>query len=214
MLNRTFVVMAAVTLALGGCEQRTQDKSDIKQVFTTYYDCNNGRDGAGLMDIFTDATFDRYGELVKLGLDGRPEQVRALTFMEKREVLTMRIKGRRADLEGMDGRRYVEHATSSGWYVLPEDQRSVDTLEDFRFEGESVARPMLVSDGEWTQIRPRFVKENGRWKLDEFSIAPALERLLRSQAKDLGMTAEEILIFELEEQFEKPLDDSIWQPMR
>lgn len=211
---RIVLLTALISFVLAGCEQRTQDKAQIKRVFADFETCNNSSDGPGAVAALASDTLDRYGELVKLALNGTPEQVRALGPMEMYEIVIMRFRGSRAELAKLDGPGYVDFAVSRGWWVIPAEDRSADTLEDIAFKGPNEASAMLVSDGERTQIRVRFVKEDGAWKLDEFSQAAGIDKNIRRAAREEGMSQSEFIVAELEERLGKDIPGTVWEPMK
>lgn len=216
MLFRTgIIVLAALsTMLVSGCEQRTEDKAQIKRTYADFETCSNSRDGAGAEAVLAAATLEHYGELVKIGLSGTPEQVKARDPMDKYEIVIMRFQGSRNDLAALDGRGYVRHAVSHGWWAVPADDRSSQTLEDMAFKGPDEATAMLVSNGTRTQVHVRFLREEGVWKFDEFFQAAGFDKNVRRQAKEAGMSESDFVIADLEERLAKDIPGTVWEPMK
>lgn len=203
------VIAALIHGVLGGCEQRTEDKRDIKMVMAALDTCNNTSDGKGILEVFNEASIERYGPLVKLALSAKASEIRALGPNEQMEVLRMRCRATKAEVAKMDGRQYVEFATSKGWYVTPRENRTTDTLTDFEFKGDE-ARARLVSDDERTGVKLRFVKENGAWRYDEADAMPQYDRHIRAFVKEQGMTMDEWVEGVLAEELKKDFPKAAW----
>jgi hypothetical protein len=215
MLTRILPLLLPLLLLplLTGCDAHLDDTREIREVYADLEFCYNARDGAKVVTLLTRDTFDHYDRLLKLGLDAKPDEVRALPPMDKMEVLRMRLLGRSAELARMNGRQYIEFATSQGWYITPPDERTDDRLERFRF-GAGEATAELVMDGWRTGARFRFVKEDGAWKIDEPVSLASWDSVFRQIARDEGMTVDELIFDLLEDEVGHEIPESVWQPMR
>lgn len=213
MLHRTLTALLASLLLLAGCGKNAEDKAQIREVVARLDNANNSSDGATAAAIFTDETFRFYEQLLPIGLNGTEGQVRALPSAEMLEVLLMRARGTRKELEKLDGRGYVEYGTSKGWYVTPPADRTEDTLRNWQF-GNGWAKAEVVSDGEPTGIVNRFEKVDGAWKIDERDSFASVSRLLDKLASEAGVERTDFVLLVLEERLGEPVPGSVWKPMK
>jgi hypothetical protein len=206
------VVLGFVAGARAG--DREKDKERMQQLWKELERCNNERDGDKVVAVFSKESFKNNERIVKLALDGTKEQVKAAGPHTRVEVFRIRMLAKRADVEKLNGRGYVRWATSQGWYVTPADERTAQTLDDFRFNAagtEATAR--LVEDGDPTEIRLRFVKEEAGWKYDEAHSYGEYDRVLRKIAKEEKMTEDDVVEEVLETETGKKVPESVWNPM-
>lgn len=211
------VALFLVVLGLGltGCDARQEDKDEINQLLFDLNYYNNAANGAAIVEVFDEDSFRHNEELLKAGLDGSEKEVRALPISDRLEVLRMRARATRAELEKLDGRGYAQFSTSRGWYITPPKERSEDALERFRFsEDGKEAWAYLVVDGEKVDVRFHFVKEGGRWRIDERRAMRSMDRFYAAEAREFGMSEDEYLLDLLEEETGKPVPKTVWQPMR
>ncbi len=203
-----------VLLSLAGCDARAADKEEISAIYDQLDQCNNNKDGTGVLTVFTKASFPRYEPLIKIALDGTPEQVRALPPTDRTEVLRMRLRATRAELAGLNGMEYTRFATGRGWYVSPDGGQVQSTLTRFRFNKTATeATAELVSDGERSGMRFRFIKEDDYWKYDEPFAIELYDRDLRRAARDEGVSEEQFILDLLEEEIGKEVPATVWEPM-
>lgn len=215
MLTRSLslVLLVFVMLFAGGCDPHAEDKRQIQKVSDDLDFYNNTRNGAQVVNLFTAETFEHYDRLIKLGLDGTPQQVRSLPPLDKMEVLRMRMRSTRSELSKMTGRQYAEYATSAGWYQTPPEDQVQIRLIRFRFSGNNATAEAQLD--RWkTGARMRFEKQDGVWKMDEPSSMAAWDAVYRDLAADEGMTVDEFLFEWLEDEIGRPVPESVWQPMR
>lgn len=212
MMSKLMCVAAAVLL-LAGCNENADDIADIEQVWMQYDICNNTSNGKAIVGLLTRASLDRYERLVKLGLDAKSAEVKDLDASDKLEVLMMRLKAKRADLKGLTGEQYLEYATSHGWYVVPPEERTKDTLRKFRFKTDE-ATAEVYSDGENLKTRVRFAREDGKWKFDEVYASAVWDEWIKEAAGAEGMSVEKFILSALEEDSGEPIPKSVWDPMR
>src|SRR3954465_10187855 len=89
-----FLVFSCALIA--GCDARAADKEEIQQVYEDFNDCNNNRNGDSIVSYFTKESFEHNERMLKVGLDGSPEEVRAMPLNDRLEVLRMRLQATRA----------------------------------------------------------------------------------------------------------------------
>lgn len=207
------LVLGLCCLLVGGCDQHASEKEELQALFSTLDNCCNNSDGVGIIGLYSQSTFDRYESLLPIILDGSREQIAALPAPSQYEVLMARLKGTRAELEGLTGRRYVAHAASSGWYAIPADMRTVDVLGAFEFVSADEVWAGIYTNGERTGLRICFVREEGQWTIDEPRAFDASSQAWRATALAHGMTVEEYVLQALSVDENRPIPARIWDPM-
>lgn len=206
--------LACSLLFLTACDNHARDKRDIADVYGDIERCNNAKDGKTVVELLTSDTFRRYERLIKLGLDGSPDEVKALPPNDKFEVLLMRLMASREDISKLDGRGYVIFATSKGWYITPPSERSVDFVTKIKISSSgNDAHGQLVSDGYRTDVRLHFVKEGGSWRFDETAAVADYDDAIRRHCSAERISVDKFVFDWLEEQTGKPVPNSIWHPM-
>ena len=214
MRTLTILIAAISLLFLPACNnEHAQDEKDLAKLAESLDDFNNHSNGEGVAGIFSKNTFELYDRLLKVGLNGTAQQVRALPPAEQFEVLLMRIKGSRAEVAKLDGRGYVVYGTSKGWYITAFEDRTTDTLKHFKFS-DTDATADLYSDGEKSGLRMRFVKEDGVWKIDETYFYDSLSAFITKNSREAGISVEEFLTLVLDDHLKGQVPDNPWQPMK
>jgi hypothetical protein len=206
-------LLLILLLALPACDEFAEDKAEINAVFASLHRCNDAGDGDGIVQVLSEESFAAYEPVLRIALDGSREEVEALKATDRLEVLRIRARSKRSDIEKLSGREYCRFATSRGWYVTPPNEQTVDTLRGLVVRGPT-ATAMYVADGEVTGVTLRFVKENGAWRYDEPDAMKQWSRLTAEVARERGITVNELLLEYLEEELGKPPPASVWKPMK
>lgn len=213
--TRLSSIVLLLLLVLTGCDARSADKEEIRAVFQQLEDCNQAADGKNVLAVFTKSSFDHNEQLLKMGLDGTPEQVRALPPADMEEVLRMRLRATREELEKLDGRQYAEFGTGRGWYRRPSSSLSEQRLTKFTFTPDGrEARAQVIADGVRTDTRIHFILEDGAWRYDEALAMREFDRDYRAAARDEGLKVHQFILNNLEDETGKEVPDSVWQPLR
>ena len=166
----TVVMIGLGALLLCGCDDRAEDKEALRALFANVDTCYNSSDGVGVLALYTQSTFEYYDRLLPIILDGSREAVKELPPGYQYEVVLARLKSTRAQLAGLSGRQYMSMATRSGWYVIPPEYRTNDTLGDFQFLGQDEAWASIYTEGEKTGLSLCFRREDGVWKVDASAV--------------------------------------------
>ena len=209
----SLLVAVVAALVVPSCQDaHAEDKEEIRRVYAMIDTCNDQSRGKEVLELFTAETFDGYERIIKVALDARMEEVKALRPSDKLEVFRIRARAKRAEIEGLDGRGYCEFATSRGWYVRPPAERFESELRNFVFQGD-VATAELLMDGEKTGARMRFVRQGGKWRFDEVDAYHHWDRWWREESQESGLSVEELLIGQIEDEIGREAPDSIRKPM-
>lgn len=209
----TVVMIGLGALLLCGCDDRAEDKEALRALFANVDTCYNSSDGVGVLALYTQSTFEYYDRLLPIILDGSREAVKELPPGYQYEVVLARLKSTRAQLAGLSGRQYMSMATRSGWYVIPPEYRTNDTLGDFQFLGQDEAWASIYTEGEKTGLSLCFRREDGVWKVDEPRSWDSSLRAWQDEATREGMTLEQYIKFMAAWDQASDVPDSIWDPM-
>ncbi len=198
----------ACVLMSAGCED--PEAAKVNGAYNAYEMAGVNRDAEGAVRVLTRASLDAYVPLIKVALDGKEEEVRALPPSARLEVLQMRARGTRAQLAKLDGPGYVRMATAAGWYshTAPENPLK---LEELKVHGD-----WAVGKDRWGDrltVRYYFLKEEGAWKLDEVRAFSEQTPAIEAAAREAEMTVDELLLAILEDLTGVPPPESIWKPM-
>lgn len=203
----------AAAAALSGCDRRAGDREDLKAVYATMDSGYNASSPAGILDLYTPETFAYYDGLVGIILDGDAARIGELPAPYQYEVLLARLKGSRAEFEGLTGRQYFAHATASGWYAIPRAQRTSGTLGGFEFIDASEAWAQVYTNGDPTGIRFCFIRTEGVWRIDEPRSWRASHEAWARRAAAQGITLEELIVRTLASDAGSDVPGTIWEPM-
>lgn len=217
-IQRSVAVMAAclLALALAGCEDpHAEDKTAIRAAVKQLDDANEACDGEAAVAVMSSAALDQYSQIVQLALNGTEREVRGLKPTDLGQVIALRHRMTRKELEGMDGRAYQAFATSACWYSgYGEEYAWATSMGAIRVVGDYAYVDIVDDRGRKTGYEGRFEREGGAWKINEFSFHPHTDALLYEDAEFEGMSIEELLIWMEEDDSGEPVGEEIWQPMR
>ncbi|MFM9996540.1 MAG: hypothetical protein ACKVU4_12165 [Phycisphaerales bacterium] len=211
----TALVAACVFAVLPACEQEPPEADELRALVARIDAANQNADGATATASFTEGSIARYARRMELALNGKRKDVEALDAWDMSEVLRMRVRARRNDIEGLDPRAYVAFATSQGWYV--QDESLQTELRSIRVSGDTAYATARYTDeygGEYESEMLTFRREDGVWKLDEDSWRGTFNRLTAERAADEGVSIAEALLMMIEEETGKPNPITVWSPMR
>ena len=115
--------------ALAGCDQTAADKKLIQVAWDRMKAACEGRDGQAALKVYNQATFEHYGKVVKLGVDGDYGAVLTQPPTTVAEILAMRTDATRGMLEKLDGKGYVALAVDRGWWEESLDGLSIKNVK-------------------------------------------------------------------------------------
>src|ERR1041384_8116397 len=87
-----------VSLPLGGCSGRSDDREEILAVYNERDRCNNEGDGKGVLEVYAERSFAPYEKVVRAALEASKEELRQLSPTERVEVLLLRARGKREEV--------------------------------------------------------------------------------------------------------------------
>jgi hypothetical protein len=218
LLTSSFLgLLCLLSIAPAGCEDpHAEDKEAIRAALRQLDQANEDCDGAAAVAVMSSRGLDEYTRLVKLALDGSKTDVQGLSPSEMSQVVQLRHRLTRQQLEKMDGRAYQEHATSDCWYALDLDEAGgyESGIGSISVSGEVAYAEVLEADGTKSGVQAHFEREDGVWKVNEFSFQRVWDDELRELAAENDLSIPEMVV--LFEQWEtgEQIRNSIWEPLR
>lgn len=208
------VLLCALALACASCGDPRE-----AAIEAAYYDMENAFNsghGATAVALYSADSFTVYDALLKHALESDEATVKRLPAPLVGELLMMRNRCERQQIERMDGRAWVKHATDQGWYRYEEDPNRPEYFVELGAiriapDGAS-ASAQLIWDGEPMQSRIEFVFEDDRWKRTFQSEIKMLEEQIRYFVSELRINLYELLLmWEADDHGE--LRNDLWRPM-
>lgn len=234
------LLLALLLLPLAGCDARAKDKEAIRLTWTTMKQGCDGSDGAAVVKSLTRESIEHYGRVHKMVLDMSETDLLKQPPTTIGEVIEVRCKATRKDIQKLDGAGYIAFAVSKGWWA-----GSLEELEitDIRVAGDFAEASMYFPEWEkeyrseqWSNAlggrrtrrlglggsgvdKPpryavRFVKEQTGWKFDELSMLPHWDKQMYEMAKLERMHIRPFIEASLEEEEGIEVPKSAWQPMK
>jgi hypothetical protein len=196
------------TLHLPACDRaQAEEVRDAYDQINAAFDANDGKTVVALLNQKSIDQYDRYTELARTGTR---DQIKALPAAERSEIVMIRHRLTRSELQGLDGRGWLVLATSRGWYASVSGEEPL-RLGRIRFQGSSATAEILI-DHRLSGYYYDFDLIDGVWKLDWVRVDELTNRRIAAEA-ELSHTSEDnvILRWESDASGEKvPL--SIWDP--
>lgn len=234
-----FRVLASVVLLLFGvglpaCDKHAEQKKAIREVYDTYNQTAESGDGPGQAAVLSANTLTHYDKLLKIGLNGKADEVMALSPSAQHEILAMRNRATRKQLQGYTGKGYVIHAVKQGWWSgfgddewklrsikvngdsaearIVEDIPTYTISQSYRSSLRSSAR--IERNRKPREYPIRFVCEDGKWKVDETTLFPRFDAEATAAAKAYRVSMRDFLMAWEEDESGKEVTMKIWDPMK
>lgn len=210
------VTFGLIALCLPGCEDpHAQDKAAIRASLRQLDEANEECDGPGAVAVMSSQGIADYTRLVKMALDAPREKVIVMGASEKLQIIQLRNRLTRTELEKMDGAAYQAHATGECWYFMGDDYVGYEgSIGDIDVMGDMAYGHILDEDGDDSGLLAEFAREDGVWKVNEFSFHRQWDEWMHEWAGLERMTEDELIVRLEEIEWGKDIRDSIWDPMR
>jgi hypothetical protein len=210
---------------LAACDPHADDKVAIQSVIDQHAKADAARDGEGLAKLLSRNTFEHYERLMRIALTGTRSDITGLQAADQLEVVRIRVRGKKSQIEKMNGREYAVFATKEGWYDFGEDPNFVEgeELTNFKFAppDTAYAQPKgFVRSGFRTRekalpFRYTFIHEPDGWKFDETSSYEHWSVLMEQEARSSGMSLADFILTTVSEEADKTVPKDIFdRPMR
>ncbi|MEB3281396.1 MAG: hypothetical protein VKK42_20980 [Lyngbya sp.] len=186
------------------------DTNTIEQVFADYKSAILASSGDRAVDKLSQSTIDYYGEMRQLAVCESAETVKAESMVNRVQILSMRFRVPTETLVELSDREVVVYSVDRGW-IGKESVMKLDVGE-VTIEGEE-AQAEVVSNGEPTGIKFRFVKETEGWKFDLLSTIELTNQAFEQLAEVQGLKQDEFIFAVLEILEGRTPTEDIWNPV-
>jgi len=163
-LKSTLVFVSVFALSLLGPAGCDDVEGEVRETFAQYDVATNARDSNSAMAVMDPKNFERLDGLLAMARSAPRERIVLLDPFDKFEVTTMRNRLSTDQLKAFDGRAYVRHAISQGWWADEPDDPKL-TLGKVNYNAPRATAPLL-EDGQKTSWRMVFVRVDGQWLID------------------------------------------------
>ncbi len=216
--KKNLAVLAAVLALLvvpAGCdESREEIELTWQEVNTTA----SQHDGEGFARLLAPESFQHFDRIIKLALDAPYDKTVRLPVSERYDILMMRNRTTRKELSKMDGRAWIVHAVSQGWYEGEDDAEFELKIGQIRARGNSATADIVFELSRVENIvitRLSFVKVEDRWLVDLRQPDPLIDWYVK-RAREVGHASEDQVLLAMEERAsgkEVPRE-TLWDPMK
>jgi hypothetical protein len=227
-------VLMCVLLGAAGCDKAADQRKQVQATWDAMKAACENQDGQAALKVYTEGTFEHYGKIVRMGLDGKGDAVFAAGPSAVMEIANMRVKSTRKQLEGLDGRGYVAFAVTEGWW---NDSLNDLAIKDIKISGDfadaTMYNPALEKEYREQKFQQafsrrsrfgkvdkppeypvKFVRENDGWKFDELSVLPHWDKEILAASNEERQSLRDFVMDQLREDVEKDIPMSVWEPMK
>lgn len=182
-------------------------EADVRAAFVAYKEALLDGDTATALDAVSSATVDYFTDMQSLGARGGPEEIKARSMGDRFFVTLVREQVARDELATMSGEGLFIYGVEHG--LISADTVAQMDLGDIEVSSES-ALAVVVSSGEISPSRFRFVRESGRWKVDLVYLLRLLDAALRQVAASSGLGEDEFIFERVAIATGRPVPPDIW----
>jgi hypothetical protein len=201
------LLLSCLPFVLAGCGDDSEQ--EVRDTYAQYVAAEAGRDLQTVLDLTDPAYIERLDFLVKIARTGERSRVQRMTPAEKLEVVMLRNRLTKKELDGMDGKKWLSRTTTEGWTEEMADEPEI-TLGKITVK-KPRAKAQLIVNGIETDLNIEFVKTGDKWVMDPTPFEELINRIVRKLATHAD--AENLLIRRWEENSSgKKVADPIWDP--
>lgn len=216
-------VVLVACLLVPACDEGV--KEDVDLTMSEMRAAAQRRDGEAFANLLAPESFDYYGRLIKLALDGQFRQLDGLTITEKLDVIMMRHRCTRKELAPMDGRGWIVFAVNKGWYDGPNFDEESIYQRNVKLRGSTatlevvydIAQPLFTGEGSGKRLRDyfTFLKVEDRWLADWRGQSVLFERLVELTRQEMHVGINQVLMkFESKTSLKEVDRDILNKPMK
>ena len=208
------VLYICLCLFMIGCNANSDNlKTEIKLVensFSVYKDAILSSDGPSSTKFVSSKTFAYYSQMRDLALNSTKLELEQKNLLDRMIVLRLRAEFNGDKLNDMTGKGIFVYAVNNHW--IGDEVKSLQ-IRDIKITGDR-ANSKISQNGQSSPIGFTFYNEEGSWKIDLTSIFLASNSAFVKNAKDAGMTENQMLDYVFRALgYEKGLSDDLWLPL-
>lgn len=205
------IPFALLTL-LGVIAQAAPSPPDaLRQLYADYNAALMSRDGSTASSFLHSNIVAGYGETLLLARAATRDEMQRAPAHKKLIALYLRAAAPPEDIAAMkDARDVVVFMVRTG--ALRSDAQMSMDLRDFTVSGDE-AFAWLHAAGRNTNLRLRFAKEAGEWKIDLTDLNAMADDIYAQAAQMQKVTIDEALVRLVQSSVGKPVSEEIWIPL-
>jgi hypothetical protein len=205
MKNIFLIALMMISVTVFGQQE------EIKAAFTDYKTAMMENNVDVVLEKTSQRSFDYYGMLIDYALNADSAKVAGLSFMDRMNVLGIRIQVPKEDLMKMDGASYVRYGLEQGLT----NNTSLSSLDigEVTMEGDDKALAQMTFMQQTIPAQMAFHLEEDKWKFDATSSLKFSEDMILQQLGGMGMTENEFIMQALSQAAGGSLTNDIWQPL-
>ena len=184
------------------------DKEDIRKVFSDYKQAILGDDADTALDLVSLNTIRYYDKMLDASLYATPDECRKHSVVDKIVILRTRQGVPVKELKAMDGKGFFKYAVQNGW--VGKDSVIKTEISGVTVSGKFATTDLRVGDRQ-SPSGYRFVKEDGRWKIDLTSIMPTANSAMQTLIRQMKIGEEAFLFRIIETVSGKRVNSKIWE---
>jgi hypothetical protein len=203
---RPLISLLLISILLPGCEDPSAPEirasfDEINRLFDT-------REGEKAVALLAPPSIRQYDQWLPYARSATRDQIAALPAVDRAEILMMRHRLTRSELETLDGRAYLILGTNRGWFAT--DSNSADIQLGRIRVRDTTASAEIIDDGERSNATYNFELIDGVWRLDWVGIDALFNEWVAEAAAEYGVTEDEILVSQEEMDSGANVREDIW----
>jgi hypothetical protein len=204
------ILVQCLLLLLFAAPALVQDQpaQAVRAAFDGYKTAILNNNGQHAVDHVSRSTFRYYEEMRDLALYGTEAEVKSLSTINIMQVLTMRHRVPTRELQGLSGTELVVYSIDRGW--VGKDSVARLTIGEVTLNGELAFA--AGGTGGPAGVPIRFVREDGRWRLDLTHFIQLTSAAMDFLAAQRGVSREQLIFILLSAVSGRQVNESIWQP--
>jgi hypothetical protein len=183
----------------------------LRQLYADYNTALLNKDGPKAAAFLHSNIVNVYGEALQLAKAATKDQLQGVPAHQKLIALYLRAAAAREDIAAMNEAPDVVAFMVRKGALRSDAQMSTD-LRDFTFQGDE-AFASLYASGRNTNLRLRFAKEAGAWKIDLTDFNRMADDVYAQTAQLQKVSIDEALVRLIGSATGKPVADDIWIPL-
>ena len=210
ILKTTCTAVLTIAAFTAGGIANAAPEDDVRTVFEQYRKAVFESDGETVASLMSKEGIAYYQKLRDLALDGTREVLGQHLLVEQNQVLLMRVRMTREELERLSEGALVAHLADRGWISMPGGYQAglgKVALADTEATGQA-----MIGAREGVMDYFRFAKEERGWRFDPTHTLERGEQSLKSM--QANRDSEEFLMMLVRSIIGEPVNAQVWEPLR
>lgn len=203
------IAFALVPYLATGCHSSPEPQL-IRKCFAQYKQAILDRNGEEAVQQVDSSTLRYYASMKDAALNAKEQDVRNMTITDKINVLGFRHQIGIAQLQRLSEQELLVFLVDQG--MTGREGVADSDLGQTSISGNT-AQGEILSRGQKTGFKFRFVKDDGKWRLDLTALLPMVDQGMKGVVSRLGVNEDQFIVNMLERMSFKPVTSNIWEPL-